>query len=415
MSHPGNILIRHIKSIKGISESPYAFKKGKAMSVCEEMDNAYLLVADGRIADFGPDDEAPDFNGPTLDASGRHVLPAWCDSHTHIVYASSREKEFVARIMGKSYEQIAREGGGILNSARKLAQTDEHTLYEAAEKRLNEVIGFGTGAIEIKSGYGLSLESELKMLRVIQALKNNSEATIKATFLGAHAIPEQYKSNRQGYIDLIINQMLPAVANENLADYCDVFCDEGFFTVEETDRILNAASAYGLKPKIHANELANSGGVQVGIQNNAISVDHLERIENKEIMALLDSDTIPTLLPTTSFFLNIPFAPARQMIEAGLGFALATDYNPGSTPSGNFPLLMSIAALKMKLLPNEIFNAVTINGAAAMEVDKELGSITIGKIANLIVTKAIPSFDYLLYAFGSQHIDKVILNGKLVG
>ena len=394
---------------------PYSLKKGKAQSIVETLDNAYLLIQDGLISDFGPMENIPQSTDCQLiDATGKYVCPTWCDSHSHLVFAGSREKEFLMRLEGKTYQEISEEGGGILNSAIRLQNTSEDELYEAAYTRLQKVISMGTGAIEIKSGYGLTVESELKMLRVIQRLSQNSPATIKATFLGAHAIPTIYKNDRNAYIDLIINEMLPRIAEENLADYCDVFCDEGFYTVAETDRILTAGAKYGLKPKIHANELANSGGVQVGIKHNAISVDHLEEIEQKEIELLSTSDTIPTLLPLCSFFLNIPYGPGRKLIDAGAGVCLATDYNPGTSPSGNIPLLMSIASLKMKMLPNETFNAVTINGACAMELNNELGSISIGKKANLIVTQRIPSFEYITYSFGQSHIDMVLLEGKVV-
>jgi imidazolonepropionase len=408
------IIIKNIKKIYGVSTGPSPFKKGADMSLTDTLDNAYILIDGKEIKSYGSMDSCPSDIGQIIDATGKCVMPAWCDSHTHIVFAQGREGEYVDRLQGKTYEEIAANGGGILNSAAKLQQKSEDELYESAKKRLDEVISYGTGAIEIKSGYGLTVESELKMLRVIKKLKQHSPATIKATFLGAHAIPWEYKNNRDAYIDLIIQEMLPQVAAEGLADYCDVFCDKGFFTVEETDKILKAAQKYGLKPKIHANELAISGGVQVGIANNAISVDHLEAIGQEEIDALKDSDTIPTVLPSCSFFLNIHYAPARKMIDQGLGIAIATDYNPGSSPSGNIPLLMAFACNKMRLLPTEAFNAVTINGAHAMELGDTHGSIGSGKIANLIITKEIPSLDYMIYAFGSQHIDQVILDGVVV-
>jgi imidazolonepropionase len=407
------LLIKNIKSLIGINDKPHSFKKGEAMSILGQLDNAYLLCEDGKIKDFGENDNAPENVDEVIDGSDRFVLPAWCDSHTHIVYAASREKEFVDRIKGKSYEEIAQAGGGILNSARRLRETPEDVLLKSAIERANEIISYGTGAVEIKSGYGLSFESEIKMLRVIQKLKYLVPLEIKSTFLAAHAIPLAYKENRQSYIDLIIEKMLPAVAKENLADYCDVFCDKGFFTVDETDQILKAASKFGLKPKIHANELAISGGVQVGIANGAISVDHLEAIGQEEIDALSHSTTIPTILPSTSFFLNLDYAPARKMIDSGLGVCLASDYNPGSTPSGKIPFILSLACLKMKMLPAEAINAVTINGACAMELQKDYGSITVNKVANLIITNNIPSIDFIPYAFGSNHIDKVILKGEI--
>ncbi len=409
-----SLLIVNIKTIYGIQSEPLPLKKGAAMSVVDTLDNAYLLTEGDRISGFGPMSEVPDRADKILDATGRLVLPSWCDSHTHIVYARGREGEYVSRLRGLSYEEIARQGGGILNSAAVLRSTPEDQLYRSAADRLQEVISMGTGAIEIKSGYGLDTESEIKMLRVIRRLRDESPATVRATFLGAHAVPAQYRDDRTKYISLLTDEMIPMVAGEGLAEYCDVFCDRGFFTVEETDTILRAAARYGLKPKIHANELANSGGVQVGIANNAISVDHLEMIGEEEIMALKNSDTIPTVLPSCSFFLNIHYAPARKMIDEGLGLAIATDFNPGSSPSGNIPLLMALACNNMRLLPSEAFNAVTINGAHAMELGQTHGSITAGKIANLIITKPLPSLDYMVYSFGSSHIDKVVLRGKLV-
>lgn len=409
----GKTLIKNIKSLIGISNRSLAFKKARDLSVVEHLDDAYLLVNDHIIDSFGMMKDCPIIDGEVIDASGSLVLPAWCDSHTHIVFAASREAEFEMKIKGMSYEQIAAAGGGILNSARKLRECSEDDLYEMASKRLEEVVSYGTGAIEIKSGYGLSTDSELKMLRVIKRLKQNSKVSIKASFLGAHAIPTEYKENRDAYIDLIINEMIPQVAEQGLADYCDVFCEKGFFTVSETDRILKAGLAHGLPPKIHANQLSNSGGVQVGVSNNAISVDHLEVIGEEEIKVLLNANTIPTALPSCSYYLNIPFAPVRKMIDAGLGVALATDFNPGSSPSGNIPFLLSLACTKMKLTPEEAFNSVTINGAHAMELGDKLGSITPGKIANLIITKDIPSLTYMPYMFGTNHIHKVIIQGEV--
>lgn len=407
-------LIKNIRAIIGVQSKPSSFKKGAAMSVVETIENAYILIEGDTISAFGSMENMPERADVIIDAEAGLVMPCWCDSHTHIVFAEGREGEYVDRLKGVSYEEIAKKGGGILNSANKLHLKSEDALYESAFNRLNEVIGIGTGAIEIKSGYGLSTESELKMLKVIRRLKENSSATIKSTFLGAHAIPMQYKEDRQKYIDLVIHEMIPLVAGEGLADYCDVFCDKGFFTVSETDQILKSAAKYGLKAKIHANELAISGGVQVGIANNAISVDHLEAIGQEEIDALKYADTIPTVLPSCSFFLHIHDAPARRMIDEGLGIAIATDYNPGSSPSGNIPLLMALACNNMRLIPSEAFNGVTINGAFAMELGESHGSISIGKKANLIITKPIPSLDYFVYAFGSNHIHKVLLNGKVV-
>jgi imidazolonepropionase len=344
---------------------------------------------------------------------GSFLMPGFCDSHTHLVFAASREEEFVYRLKGMTYAEIAEKGGGILNSSKKLQDMSEMELYEKSSEKLKYIISKGTTAIEIKSGYGLTTESEIKTLRVIKKLKENFDIPIKATFLGAHAIPVIYKNDRHKYIDLLISDMMPKIAEEGLADYCDVFCDKGFFTIKETDEILNACIKYGMKPKLHANELANSGGVQLGIKHNAISVDHLEEIGVEEINALLASNTIPTLLPSCSYFLNIPYAPARKMIDAGLGIAIASDYNPGTTPSGNMPLLFSLACTQMKLLPEEAFNAMTINGAHAIELADECGSIAKGKIANLILTHPMKSIAYIPYAFGDDHIKNVIINGQV--
>jgi imidazolonepropionase len=352
------------------------------------------------------------FEEKKIDATGQFVLPAWCDSHTHLVFAGSRETEFVDKIKGISYEEIARKGGGILNSAQRLNETSEDELYESALLRLKEMRAMGTGALEIKSGYGLSVAGELKMLRVIKRLKKTQNIPIKATFLGAHAIPKEYKKNREGYLQLIEDEMLPRIAAEELADYIDVFCEKGFFDTTETKRILEAGKRYGLRPKVHANQLKNSGGVQVGIACGAISVDHLESIGDEEIEALASSKTIATLLPSAAFFLRLPYPPARKLIESNAAIALATDYNPGSSPSGNMPLLVAMACIQMKLTPEEAINAATINGAFAMEVANEVGSITIGKKANLIFTKPIPSLAYLPYSFGENLIDNIMINGK---
>lgn len=406
------MLIQNIKALIRADRTPLQVLKGRAMASLSILENAWLLLDGDKIADFGPMDTCPQDIAEVYDATGRMVFPSWCDSHTHIVFAASREEEFVDRINGLSYEAIAERGGGILNSARKMQACSEDALFEAALGRLKEVIGFGTGAIEIKSGYGLTVESELKMLRVIKRLKAVSPIPIKATFLGAHAIPAEYKQNRNGYIDLLIQTMLPQVAAEGLAEYCDVFCDRGFYTVEETDRILKAALRYGLKAKIHANELDYSGGVQIGVANGAISVDHLEYTGDAEIAALKDSQTLPTLLPSCAFFLGIPYGPARKMIDAGLPVVLASDYNPGSTPSGKMPFVVALGCIKMKMLPEEAINAATLNGAHAMEIADSVGSITPGKKANLFITKQIPSVAYLPYAFGSDCIEKIILNGK---
>lgn len=383
------------------------------MAVLPVVHDAYLLLENDRIAAFGLMENCPERADKTLDASGRMVFPSWCDSHTHIVFAATREEEFTDRIRGLTYEEIARRGGGILNSAQRLQQTPEEVLFESAWQRLQEVIGYGTGAIEIKSGYGLTVESELKMLRVIRRLKSVSPVPIKATFLGAHAIPADYKHRRKEYVDLVIQQMLPKVAEAGLADYCDVFCDRGFFTVEETERILQAGWMYGLKPKIHANELDYSGGVQVGIANHAISVDHLEYTGDAEIAALQKGHTLPALLPSCAFFLGIPYPPARRMIDAGLPVVLASDYNPGSSPSGRMSFVVSLACIKMKMLPEEAINAATLNGARAMELEGEYGSICVGKKANLFITRPINALAQIPYSFGHDPVDTVVLNGKV--
>lgn len=392
---------------------PRQVVKGVDMAEVPQVENAFVLCKDGLIADFGRMDTCPKDADEVIDATGRLVLPTWCDSHTHLVFAKSREEEFVYKIQGMSYEEIAAKGGGILNSARKLAAASEDELFESAMRRLDEVIGFGTGAIEIKSGYGLSFDAEIKMLRVIRRIKEAAPIPVKASFLGAHALPMAFKKNRNAYIDLIVQEMLPAIASEGLADYCDVFCERGFFTPDETAHILTAAAGYGLKPKIHANQLDYSGGVQVGVAHNAVSVDHLEHCGAAEIAALQGSDTMPTLLPSCAFFINLPMPPARALMQAGLPVCIASDYNPGSTPSGKMPFVVALACIKMRMLPEEALNAATLNGAKAMELEDEVGSIAIGKRANLILTKKIPSLAYIPYAFGSDTVDKVILNGKV--
>ena len=410
-----NLLIRNIHTLIQAETRRRTLVRGADMAIVPTLHHAYLLIENDRIAAFGPMTECPERADETLDASGRLVLPSWCDSHTHIVFATTREEEFVDRIRGLSYEEIAERGGGILNSARKLQTATEDELFEGAWGRLLEVISMGTGAIEVKSGYGLTLESELKMLRVVRRLKEKSPIPVKATFLGAHAIPAEYKTRREDYISLIINEMLPRVAGEGLADYCDVFCDKGFFTPEETDRILKAGWKWGLKPKIHANELGLTGGVQVGVANRAISVDHLEYTGALEIEALKNSDTLPTLLPGCAFFLGIPFAPARQMMDEGLPVVLASDYNPGSCPSGNMPFVVSLACAKMKMLPEEAINAATLNGARAMELEADYGTIAVGKIANVFITRPMLSLAGLPYAFGSKVVETVVLRGKRHG
>jgi imidazolonepropionase len=410
----GSLLIRNIRSLVQIETVRRNLVKGPDMANLPSIEDAYLLAENGRIAAFGPMSACPDRADETLDATGRMVLPSWCDSHTHLVFAATREEEFVDRIRGLSYEEIAGRGGGILNSARKLEAADEDSLFRGAWQRLQEVIGFGTGAIEIKSGYGLTLESEIKMLRVIRRLKEASPIPIKATFLGAHAIPMAYQARREAYIQLIVEEMLPQVAGEGLADYCDVFCDKGFFTPEETDQILQAGWKYGLKPKIHANELGITGGVQVGVANRAISVDHLEHTSDIEIELLKNSDTLPTLLPSCAFFLGIPYPEARKMIDAGLPVVLATDYNPGSSPSGNMPFVVSLACIRMKMLPEEAINAATLNGARAMELEDEVGTIAIGKKANLFTTIPLESLALIPYSFCGKAVETVILNGKVL-
>lgn len=391
------------------------------MSFLNTIRDAYLLINDGIISDFGKmSEQKPDnfvFNEGELeiiDASGKYVFPSFCDSHTHLVYAGSREAEYSDKIRGLSYEEIARRGGGILNSAKKLHESSEDDLYNQSIIRINEIISLGTGAVEIKSGYGLNTEDELKMLRVIKKIKDNTELEVRATFLGAHAVPSEYKGKRGKYVDLIINEMIPVVASEDLADFIDVFCDTGFFSAEDTDRILMAGLKYGLLPKIHANELGFSGGVQTGVKYNALSVDHLECTGDDEINSLLNSDTMPTLLPGSAFFLGLHDPPARKMIKAGLPVALASDYNPGSSPSGNMKLIMSLGCIRLKMLPEEVINAVTINSAYAMGISDTHGSIAIGKVGNVFITKEIPSYEFMPYAFGSNLIETVILKGKII-
>jgi imidazolonepropionase len=387
-------------------------RKGKGMMNFPCIKNAFLITESGKFADYGEMQNCPEnYQGEVLDASGRIVLPAFVDSHTHIVFAKTREEEFTDKIRGLSYEEIARKGGGILNSAKKLRETSEDELYALAEKRLRLMIKMGTGAVEIKSGYGLSPEDELKMLRVIRRLKDNFDIVIKATFLGAHAFPREY--SREEYMDLLLNVMIPQVAEEKLADYCDVFCDKGFFSYEETDLILEKAAKYGLKAKIHANELDYSGGIQAGVKHNAVSVDHLECTGDEEIEVLLNSNTVPTLLPGTAFFIRIPYPPARKMIDAGLGVAVASDFNPGSCPSGNMFFAVSLSCIQMRMMPEEALNAATINAAFAMELQDTHGVIAKGRDANFFITHEAPSLAYLPYSFGHQLADKVFIKGKL--
>jgi imidazolonepropionase len=430
-------LIYNIKQLVNTREESYLLR-GAALAELPCIDHAWIHIEDDRIAGYGPMSNLPhdwarlitndiphaggstdrsfpaDPEARTIDAGGRLVLPAWCDSHTHLVYAGSREAEFVDKLRGLSYAEIAARGGGILNSARQLAGTTEDALLNAAWQRLQELARLGTGAVEIKSGYGLTVEGELKMLRVIKKLKERSPLSIKATFLGAHTYPPEYRDDHQGYIDLIIREMLPVIAREGLADYIDVFCEKGFFDTAETGQILRAGIHYGLRPKIHANQLHLSGGVETGVRLGALSVDHLETMDASAIGALAGSDTIGTLLPTAAFFLRMPFQPARDLLDAGCAIALASDYNPGSSPSGNMNLVVAMSCIQMRLLPEEAINAATINGAYAMSMGHELGSITRGKKANLIITRPLSSLAYLPYAFGSDLIDQVMIGGEFV-
>jgi imidazolonepropionase len=404
-------LIANIKELHQVETNSENKTKvcGREMSVLPAIEDAWLLVEDKIIHSFGQMSDFPEVHADEyINATGKMVLPAWCDSHTHLVFAAPRDGEFVDRIKGLSYEEIAQRGGGILNSARRLNEMDEHELYDQSLERLRRIMAQGTGAVEIKSGYGLCLEGELKMLRVIRKLKENAGIPVKATFLAAHAYPPAYKENKPAYIDLIINEMLPIVAGEGLADYMDVFCEQGFFGIPETERLLEAGWKYGLKPKIHANQLHYSGGVQTGVKHNALSVDHLECVGDEEIESLQGSSTMPVLLPGAAFFLGMHYQPARKIIDAGLPVCLATDYNPGSCPSGNVPLLLSIACTQLKMTPEEAINAVTINGAAAMELGTELGTIKARKKANLILTSKIPSLAYIPYDYGNNPVERLI-------
>mgnify|MGYP000978710081 CR=1 FL=1 len=410
-----SILIINIKQLLQIREISVLKVSGSDMKQLPIIENAFLLIENDTIINFGKMNACPTINvDKIIDANGKIVLPSWCDSHTHIVYAGHREQEFVDRINGLSYTEIANRGGGILNSASKLHITTEEELYSQSITRLKQVIKLGTGAIEIKSGYGLTTHSELKMLRVIKRIKENFQVKVKATFLGAHAIPEAYKNDKKGYIDLIINEMIPAIAKENLADFIDVFCEKGYFNLEDTDEILAAGKKHGLIPKIHVNQFNAFGGVAIGVKHNAISVDHLEEMNSDDITILKNSMTMPVALPACSYFLSIPYTPARELIDSGLPLALATDYNPGSSPSGNMNFVVSTACIKMNMTPEEAINAATINGAYAMGISNEYGSITKGKIANIIITKPIPNYNFLPYAFGENHIETVILKGKVI-
>lgn len=408
------ILITNIKELLQIRDNTITKVSGKDMAELPSIKNAYLLIENNLIADFGTMENCPVSSDKTIDAKGKVVLPSWCDSHTHIVYAGNREQEFVDRINGLSYEEIANRGGGILNSAKKLNESSEEEIYNQSKARLEEVMKLGTGAIEIKSGYGLSVEGELKMLRVIKKLKTDYPVAIKATFLGAHAFPTKYKDNHKGYIDLIINEMLPKIAEEQLAEYIDVFCETGYFSVEETERVMQAGASLGLIPKIHVNQFNAIGGIAAAVKYKALSVDHLEVMNPEDFEILKNTDTMPVALPSCSYFLSIPYTPARQMISAGLPLALATDFNPGSTPSGNMNFVLATACIKMKMTPEEAINAATINGAYAMGLSKTHGSITRGKKANLIITKPVSSYYQLPYAFGSNLIDTVFIEGKII-
>ena len=411
-----SLLITEIKILVGVHPAEVKVLRGNEMGDLPVLKDAWLLLEEGKIKDFGEMASIPSeliSHHSQLKAKGRLVFPSWCDSHTHLVFAESREEEFVMKIKGKSYEEIAANGGGILNSATKLRSATEEYLFEYASRRLDEIIRMGTGAVEIKSGYGLSIEGELKMLRVIRRLKKSSPIPIKATFLGAHAFPMEYKNDHEGYLNLLINKMLPRIADEGLTDYIDVFCEKGFFSVDETSRILDAGARYGLKSKIHANQLSASGAVELGVKCGALSVDHLEVLNDAALNALKNSTTIATLLPACSLFLGIPFADARALINAGIPLAIASDYNPGSAPSGNMNLVVSLACIMQKMLPEEAINAATINGASAMELNATHGSITRGKSANIFITKPMSSIAYLPYSFGSSLVDTIILNGKI--
>lgn len=411
------LLIRNIHTIFQVEDaSPLRSRvAGRDMQYLPALHQAYLLVQEGKIAGFGPMDQCPDLHGVQVeDASGRMLLPCWCDSHTHLVFAASRENEFVDRIHGLSYEEIALRGGGILNSALRLRDTPEEALLEQALERLHEVQRYGTGAIEIKSGYGLSVEGELKMLRVIRAMREHTKMPIKATFLGAHALPAEYRHDREGYLRLIEKKMLPKIAAEGLADYIDAFCEKNFFSPAETARLIDAGSRYGLKAKVHTNQFNSLGGIEVCVERGAVSVDHLEVLTDEEIECLKNSDTLPVLLPSAPFFLNDHYPPARRMLDAGLPVALATDYNPGSSPSGKMPFVISLACIKLRMTPEEAVNAATLNGAAALELSHSHGSIAVGKAASFFLTKPIPSLAYMPYAFGSDVVERVWIEGERV-
>ena len=406
-----NVLFKNIKELIQVRETSIDFLSGKEMNVLPTLKNAFLLVKNGLISDFGLMKDCPDIEIKTIDATGKMILPSWCDSHTHLVYAGNREDEFVDRINGLSYKEIADNGGGILNSAKCLQETSEEDLYHQSKIRLENIIQLGTGAVEIKSGYGLTKDAELKMLRVIKKLNTDYPIEIKATFLGAHAVPENYKNNKSGYLQMLIDAILPAIQKENLADFIDIFCETGYFSVADTQQILEAGKKYGLVGKIHVNQFTAIGGVQAGIENNVLSVDHLEEMRTEDIDALKGTKTMPVALPSCSYFLSIPYTPARKMIDEGLPIALATDYNPGSTPSGNMNFVVATACIKMKMTPEEAINAATINGAYAMNLQDKVGTITKGKLANLILTQKINSYNFIPYSFGAPCIEKVFLKG----
>ena len=408
-----SLLVKNIGCIVGTDESGRTRAAGEEMSNIGMLENAWLLTDGERICDYGTMDALPHEEGhEVIDAKGGWLFPSFCDSHTHIVYAGSREQEFLDKINGLSYEEIAKRGGGILNSADRLHDTSEEELYRQAMERINEIVAMGTGLVEIKSGYGLTLEDELKILRVIRRIKENAPLEVRATFLGAHAVGRAYRGRQSEYVEHVCNDMIPAVAKEGLADFVDVFCDKGFFTVEETAKIIETGAKYGLRAKIHANELAISGGVEVGVEHEALSVDHLESMGDEQIEALKGSDTMPTMLPGCAFFLGIGYPPARKMIDAGLAVALASDYNPGTAPSGNMRFVASLASIKMKMTPAEAINAATLNSACAMGESKEYGSITRGKVANFYITKPLPSLAYMPYAHQTPIIKDIILKGK---
>lgn len=409
------LLFKNIRELLQIRENRVSWLSGDEMKELPTIKDAWLLTENGKISDFGKMEKIPHLNADEIiDASGKILMPGWIDSHTHIVYAGNREQEFVDRIKGLTYEEIANKGGGIPNSAEKLQETSEEELYQQSAKRLEEVMKMGTTAIEIKSGYGLTTEAELKMLRVIKRLKENYELPVKATFLGAHALPKEFKKNKEGYMKLVLDEMLPKVAKEHLAEYVDIFCEKGYFTVEDTNRLLSAAREHQLIPKIHVNQFHSIGGIKAAVENRALSVDHLEVMTPDDIEQLKGTATMPVALPSCSLFLGIPYTPAKEILSAGLPLALATDYNPGSTPSGNMNLVVSLACIKMNMTPEEAINAATINAAYAIGLSETHGSITKGKAANLILTKEIPSFGFLPYSFGANHIDSVFVNGNKI-